>query len=269
MSNPKVLYTFNNYHLGDNIYCCIMFSKIKEYIESNKIFIKHYCQPEYIEQVREFVYSNNISIHPLNELPENDTNLNIWIGTPEYPYNFFRRNHYIRRNNLDDNYFNVFLMIFYNQVLKMLQIPIEINHFSFDELDFLEREKMVNERTNNAFNSMDFLFVNGAPQSGQVEYNKTEWDDIIRKFSEKYKIVTTQKIEGILCTRDFYLTAKDIASIGKNAKKIIAIDSGVSIGLYNKYVFQNVEVVYYIGTNDINFSNFKYAKHIRDLQFLL
>lgn len=273
---PRTIYTFNHFHLGDNIFCCVMFSKIKEYIETNNIFIKHYLLKCYIDQIVEFNYSRNITFHILEEgLPNNVEQIDIWIGSSSHQYNFFQKNHYQRRNNPDDHFYDVFLCNFYNQILQKMNIPIQMSNFYFDKLDFLENERKVNEKAENAFSEMDFLIVNGTPQSNQIEYNQEEWDDIIRKFSMKYKIITTQKIDGILCTRDYNLTAKDIASIGKNAKKIIAIDSGVSIGLYNMYVFENVEAVYYLANvnkikNDgIYFNNFINANHIRDLLFLL
>jgi len=265
-SDHHVLHTCNELHLGDNIFCCIMFSNIKEYIEQNNIFIKHYCQPYYIDQISELKYSNNISIHSIHERPADVSCIHLWIGAAEHTLNWYNRPHDIYK------YYDIFLLNFYNQILRTLNVPVQMQNFIFSESDLLlENEQNVNKRTNGVFSNMDFLIVNGSPHSGQIDYNKDEWDGIIRKFSNKYKVVTTQKVDDILCTTDYQLTAKDIASIGKNAKKIIAIDSGVSIGFYNKHVIENVEVVYYLNNlvpeNMCSFANFKHKNHIRDLAF--
>ena len=67
--------------------------------------------------------------------------------------------------------------------------------------------------------------------------------DIIN-LNNNYKIVTTKKIENINCTLDDNLTVKDIAALSTNVKYIIAINTGVIVGLFNKYTLNNVEKVY-------------------------
>lgn len=260
--NSRKIYTKNELHLGDNIFCCIVFDKISDYIEKNNIFINHYCTPDNIEQVSEFPNTKNIKILPLDQMPKNEKIIDLWIGSEDYTYNVFK----------SKEPYNDFLLKFYNTILKQIDIPIIIDDFTFDNDELLDREKKINERTHNKYKNIDFLFLNGEPRSEQLTYDKNEWDGIIKRFSEKYNIVTTQKIEGINCTRDDNLTAKDISAISKNAKKIIAIDSGVAAGLFNKYVIKNVETVYYLCEKDncsCSFPNFKHKNNISDMLFLL
>jgi len=259
---PRTIYTKNDYHLGDNIFCCIVFDKIKDHIENNNIFINHYCTPDNIEQISEFADSKNIKILPIDQIPKNEKIIDLWIGSGDYNYNYFNSN----------EPYNDFLMKFYNNILKQINIPITINDFVFDNKELVEKEKVINEKTNNKYRNIDYLFLNGAPRSGQLTYDKNEWDSIIKRFSEKYNVVTTQKIEGINCTRDDNLSAKDISAISKNAKKIIAIDSGVGAGLFNKEVIDNVENVYYLcehGKCRCSFPNFIFKTNIADMVFLL
>jgi hypothetical protein len=247
-----------------------MFEKIKDYIEKNNIFINHYCTPDNIEQVSEFITTKNIKVFPLNEIPNNKKIINLWIGSDEYDYN----NYSIFNDSNKSEPYNDFLLNFYNNVLKRINIPITIDNFIFDnDEELFDREKNINERTQNKYKKFDFLFINGAPRSGQlVNYNEKEWDDIIKRFSEKYDVITTKKIEGIKCTRDDNLTIKDISAISKNAKKIITINTGPIVGLYNKHVIDNVESVYCLCDNnncEYSFPNFIYKRNISDILFLL
>jgi hypothetical protein len=239
-----------------------MFDKIKDYIEKNNIFIHHYCTPDNIKQVSEFITTKNIKLFPLDEIPKNKKIVDLWIGSGEYDYNYFGKT----------EPYNDFLLKFYNNILKKIEIPITIDDFAFDNDELLDREIKINERTNNKYKNFDILFMNGAPRSMQLDYDEKEWDDVIKRFSEKYNVVTTKKIEGIKCTRDDNLTAKDISAISKNAKKIIAIDSGIAAGLFNKHVINNVESVYYLCENDkcaCSFPNFIFKRNISDMLFLL
>jgi len=239
-----------------------MFDKIKDHIEKNNIFINHYCTPDNIEQTSEFITTKNIKIFSLDEMPKNKKIIDLWIGSNDYANNFF---------NSNDSY-NDFLLKFYNNILKEIDIPITIDDFVFEDDEIIHREKTINERTNNKYKNIDFLFMNGAPRSGQINYDEKEWDDIIKRFADKHNVVTTQKIEGIKCTRDDNLSVKDISAVARNAKKIIAIDSGPASGLFNKHLLKNIEKVYYLCEHEkcrTSFNNFIYKRNISDVLFLL
>ena len=264
-----ILFAKNEWHLGDNIFVCIFFSKIKKYIENNNIFINYYCLGEHVNQTKEFIYSKNIKIFDLNEIPKDENIIDLWIGSGDWEYNAFSNLYY------DDNSpnYDVFLCIFYNNILKNnLKFPIVIEKFIFDndDLDFLDVAKQINEKTNNKYTNIDLLIINGNPLSNQLHYDKNEWDRIITLFHNKYdNVITTQKVENVKCTRDDNLTAKDIAAISTNAKKIIAIDSGVAIGLYNKYTIQNATTYMLCEYSKCDTSYFVRKRNIQDMMFLL
>ena len=98
--------------------------------------------------------------------------------------------------------------------------------------------------TLNKYTDLDILILNSTPRSGQYYKNDAEWNPLILKLNEKYKIVTTENVPGVNCTQDDGLTVKDIAAISTNSKKIIAVSSGVITGLFNTYTLNNVEVIY-------------------------
>jgi len=247
----QTLYTKGGGHLGDNIYCLIMFSKITDYLETNNIKLNHYCDAEHINQIKEFPTSENINILPLTEIPGDVKVYNLWVGSGDYEANWYNS---LEKSTIpgmpSEQYFDKFLCRFYNDVLKTMNVSIVIDEFIFDDdrtlNDLIVRNKNIHEKFNNKYNNIDILIVNGAPRSKQYTYNEELWDTNIILLSKKYNLVTTKKVEGIICTRDDDLLAKDIAAISINVKKIIAIDSGVSLGLFNKHTIKNAETIYYL-----------------------
>ena len=111
--------------------------------------------------------------------------------------------------------------------------------------------------------------VNSKPKSGQIKYDKNEWDSFAIKLSKKYKIATTQKVddENVLSLNDF--SVKNIAAVALKVKKIIAIDTGPSIPLYNTDILENVENVYIFGKNQFKTRKFSLTKSLDELNFLL
>ena len=267
------IYTKNIHHLGDNIFCCILFCKIKEYIEQNNILIIHYCLTEHINQITEFINSKNIKIVSIEELSQLSNNIKVydlWMGSSDYEYNYYYE--YINSPDNINLEYDMFLCKFYNNILNILNIPIEINKFTFDGKDLPDIAQNINNKTNNKYNNIDVLFINGTPLSGQFTYNLEEWNNVIKLFSEKYNVVTTQKVDGVKCTREDNLSAKDISAISTNVKKIIAIDSGVSIGLYNDITLNNVEMIYYLCSTGVcmcSFPKFIHATNLNEILFLL
>ena len=263
MTSNKTIFTKNSAHLGDCIFSCVFFNKIKKYIEDNNVIFYFYCESDHYKQVIEFKTSNNVIIKTLSEIPNEETIHDLWIGSQEYNFNWF---------NSNDPY-DVFLAKFYNGVLEKLNIPVTINDFLIEDEDLLNRNKSINEKTNNKYANIDFLINNGAPRSGQFGYDLEEWNKFIIMLNEKHNVITTQKVDGVKCTRDDNLSAKDIASISIYAKTIIAIDSGVAAGLFNVYTIKNVNKIYYLCNAsqrcDCSFPNFVKRSSLSELQFLL
>jgi hypothetical protein len=256
----RIIYMYNEFHFGDCVFCCNMFSHIKKYIEENNIFIQFYCNSENISQVTEFNQSKNISIFSLENKPNGVEIYNLWIANPECSYNFYSRN--------NDPY-DVFLCNFYNNFLEKINIPIKIEKLLYKDDDLLTRYNDINSRTNNKYKNIDFLIVNGKPLSFQFDYIKEEWDDFIKKLNAKYNVVTTDKVEDIKCTRDDGLTLKDIAAISTKAKIIVTIDTGPAAGFYNVYTMDYVDKIYILhNENTWAYPKFVTTRSLSELNFL-
>ena len=266
-TSENKIYTKNLLHLGDCIYSFILFYNIKDYIEKHNIIIYFYCLDIHIRQVKDFNCSNNILIFTQHHIPTDVKVYDLWIGSPEYSYNWY--------SNIEEPTiipYDVFFCKYYNNFLKIVGIPIEIEKFIYEDNELFTRCEKINNITNNKYLNIDFLINNSTPRSEQVEYDINIWEHFIIQLSKKYNIVTTQKVDNIKCTRDDNLTVKDIAAISLNIKNFIAIESGVMSGLYNKYITENANVVYNLSKYDYHacsFSNFNIKNNIEDLYFLL
>jgi len=99
------------------------------------------------------------------------------------------------------------------------------------------------------------------------EYNFDNWNRGIQFLNQKYKIVTTKKVnENVLCTRDDNLKIKDIASISTKVKVVIAINTGPLIVLLNKFTLMSVKK-FYIFDNRVylDYPNFEMKRKLKDI----
>ncbi len=264
----REIYVKNKYHLGDCIFILICFKQIEDYIKENNIFIYFYCYEDHVSQVKDFNDSNNVIIFPLSELSQVQNHVHdLWIGSPDNQYNWFRA---MAESIIP---YDHFFMNFYNTFLDAIEIPVKIEKFVYKCDYLIDRCNEINNMTNNKYIGIDFLINNGEPNSFQLDYNLEEWNNFVINLSKKYKVVTTQKVDNIPCTRDDSLTVKDIAAISLNIKNFILIESGVTTGLYNEYMRENQDVTVYHLSNNIHhktsFNNWKTYNHIRDILFLL
>ena len=227
----------NAYHLGDNIINFIFFYKIKDYIESNNIIIHYYCWSQYHKNLHDFNCSNNIKIFDYE-----NRGYVLWQGgnTPHQ--------HYIEDKLV--GMFNIFL--------NTHNIPISVNEFEYEDSDLFKRFNELEEK----YKKVDILIINSNPLSYQYNYNKYEWDNLILRLSEKYTLATTEKVNDNILSLET-VSVKNIAAIALNVKKIIAINTGPSIPLYNKNILDNIEDLYLFGGG----SNFKTRK-VRCLSIL-
>ena len=262
------IYVKNKWHLGDCIFILICFKQIEYYIKENNIFIYFYCYEDHVPQVKDFNESNNVIIFPLSELSQVTNHVHdLWIGSSEHEYNWFKA---MTEPIIP---YDHFFMKFYNNFFEAIQIPVKIEKFTYKCDYLIDRCSEINNTTNNKYIGIDFLINNGEPKSYQLDYNFEEWNNFVINLSKKYKVVTTQKVDNIPCTRDDNLTVKDIAAISLNIKNFILIESGVTTGLYNEYMTENQDVtVYHLSNNKCHttsFKNWKTYDHVNKLMFLI
>ena len=262
------IYTKNKYHLGDCIYSMIMFKNINHYLEEHNITVYFYCDDENLPQVKDFNNSPRIIVDSLSKMNTSERIYDLWIGSSNYEYSYFPA---IR----DPSYttYDEFFCKFYNNVLTIMNIPVKLNTFIYSDEDLVSRCDKIVARTNDSYKDIDFLINNGTPRSGQYHYNVSEWNDFITKLSKKYKVVTTQKVDGVKCTREDNLMVADIAAISLNAKNIITIESGVISGFYNKYITEDpnkkVYTVSSYAVHKCSFANFTWISELNQLSFLV
>jgi len=116
----------------------------------------------------------------------------------------------------------------------------KVNSLEYKDNDLLVRYDRLSEK----YKNIDVLVVNSDALSTQYDCDETEWKNYIEILNEKYKIVTTKKVERINCTRDDNLTVKDISALSTKVKVIIAINTGVVPALLNTYTLSNVKKFY-------------------------
>ena len=231
-TDNKIINIYNDWHLGDCLFVIVYLYNCKQYIIDNNIKINFYVNKDYINQLNEFKFSENINLYDITLKP-NDS-INTWIAADNYEYNDNSINY---KGN--DPPFNDFLAKFYSNVGKQFNLP-SIDNFLYIEEDLLMRYEKLDEK----YKNIDILIINSEPKSGQYNYNKDEWDKFIYELSSKYKIVTSNKVENILCSCDNKLSIKDIAAISTNVDYIIAISTGPIIPLFNKYTLERVKQWY-------------------------
>ena len=248
----KIYHIHNSYNLGDSVFNFILFYQIKNYIEQNNIKIFYYAKKEYLPQLKEFLCSPNIFLSFLELKPP--SSIELWINNDFFEYKHVEQ--------VMPICFNLYYKTFFNNVLKKLYIAFKIDRFFYEDDNLITRFDNIPDK----YKNFDILIINSQPLSGQYNYNKSEWDNYIINLSNNFKILTTTKVENILCTTDNNLTIKDIAALSTKAKVIIAINSGVVPGLLNIYTLQNVKHFYTFDTRCYySYPNFKYTKLITDI----
>lgn len=260
--NLNIIYLHNIYGLGDSVFNIIFFHLIKEYIINNKIQIYYYTKNEYIYQLNEFNDNSNVRIFPLDKKPINS--IDLWINNEyfNYTYTKFYDNNKKVNNRID---YNGYYLHFFNIVLHKLNFNTSISSILYSDNDLLTR---FTENIPLEYKHFDILILNSQPFSGQYDYKKHIWDKYIKILNSKFKILTTTKVDGVLCTFDIRLSIKDIASLSTQAKVIIFINSGVFPGLLNIKTIQCVKQ-FYVFDNKCYYSypNFKNKNCITEISF--
>jgi len=223
----NIIYIYNSWHLGDHIFNFIFFHNIQRYLEENNITISYFAQLEYHEQLKEFIPSSNVILNGYYA----EIGIHLWLGAYSYKY---------LNNDLFFKPYNELHLDMYNIFLQENGFETKINSLEYKDNDLLVRYDRLSEK----YKNIDVLVVNSDALSTQYHYDETEWKNYIEILNEKYKIVTTKKVEGINCTRDDNLTVKDIGALSTKVKVIIAVNTGVVPALLNTYTLSNVKKFY-------------------------
>jgi hypothetical protein len=254
-----IIHFHGNHHLGDTLISFIVLYNLKDFFEKNNKTVYFYMKNEHIDQMNDFIPIKGMQIFDISNKPCNSIELwdcNDYIFEPNGRKNKYSKMYSgLSQNRYYLNYFNI--------KLKELNIPISINRFCYEDEDLIYRYDNLHDK----YKNIDILIINSEPLSGQYIYNIDNWNRGIKILNEKYKIVTTKKVnENILCTRDDNLKIKDIAAISTKVKVVIAINTGPLIGLFNKFTLMHVKK-FYIFDNRVylDYPNFEIKKKLRDI----
>lgn len=238
----RVINMHNLHHLGDCIITLIYLFNISQYLIDKNIIVNFYIDKSNIYQVNDFNSMSNVKIYDISLKPENS--IDTWLGINEdrsIPY-------------------NEWLCKRFSGIGRELSLP-EISKFTYIDTNLIERYA----KLDNIYKNIDILVINSASRSGAYDINskRKEWNNMIKILSKKYKLVTTEKVESIICTRDQNLLIKDIAAISTHVKYIIAVHTGPLLGCLNEYTFNNVKTWYIYETqqpkpNLFSYKNFKF-----------
>lgn len=269
LKKKKIINLYGVWHLGDCIFIMIYLYNCKEYIEKNNIQVNFYIKEKHVSQIKEFICCKNVKVIPIlfkkkcigekifgKKIPVlrdfNDLFIDQKLCDTNIPanaintfhgydclYNYFLSDFNYFKNAKDKMPYNDYLAEFLSKVLgKKIGFP-KIKELIYTDYDLIERHEKLPEK----YKKLDVLIINSEPQSYQydLEGNREEFNKMIYTLSENHKVVTTNKINGILCTQDNNLTLKDIASISAHVKYIIAINTGPLTVCLNSYALNNVK----------------------------
>ena len=256
----NILHFHGNHNLGDIMFNYIVFYNIKDYLETNNTTIYFYMRYEHIQQLNDFKPIKGMQIFDISNKPKNSIELwdcNDYMFEP----NSKKNNNSKIFSGLPQN---VYYIKYFNKRLQDLHIPVSLTKFCYKDINILERY----DNLNNKYKNLDILFINSDAMSGQYSYNKKNWDYAINVLNKTFKIVTTKKIDNILCTRDDNLLIKDIAAISTKVKVVISINTGVFTALLNEYTLKNVKKFYMFDNRTYwHYPNFENKKYLRDISW--
>jgi hypothetical protein len=230
---PTIIESYSEYGLGDSLICFIFFSQIKDYIEKHNIHINFYTKEMHHKNLHEFNSSKNINI-----LAYEQKGYHLWQYTEDLK---------------SSKYTEDILCDMFNKFLALHGIPIVLDKFEYKDSDLLIKDIKVDNQ------GIDTLIINSTPKSGQFKHDKSEFDNFIIELNKIKKVAVTEYLnDSIISLHD--KTVREIVSIAKNVKTVIAINTGPSLGLYNSDVLDNVDNIFLLDNADYADYKFKTRK---------
>ena len=262
----KIINLYSWWHLGDAIFVMIYLYNCKEYILKNNITVNFYIREENVKQIKQFECCKNVHVLPIKFM-EKCSLQKLYGGNIDFikdflldrdlcktniptdavntiPYPHMIPNYYLLELNLFKHYnnkkpLNKYFIEYYSKIFsKKIGFP-KIKEFIYTDTDLLDRY----DKFPLKYQNVDILIINSKPRSNQydLEGKKKEFNNMIYKLDKKYKVVTTEKLKDIVCTRDDNLSLKDIGAISTHVKYIIAINTGPFTACLNSYALKNVK----------------------------
>jgi hypothetical protein len=218
---------YNEYHLGD---CVLHLYFCRKLVDYNQSQINFFVHQQYITELNFHIlgYENNIHLKPLQDKPIDA--INSWIGTDGL--------YYSHPESWD---YNNFYLFWFFELSKKLNIPIIVYDMISDYLPIIQ---------NVPEDSWDILYINSQGFSNGFIYDDDKYNSIAHKLSSEYKILTTQKIDGYECTRDYNWNLIQIAGAAIKCKYVIANHTSPIHLCFNKWSIDNIQHWFIIHTRD-------------------
>jgi hypothetical protein len=215
---------FSECNLGDNVFHILYMRKTIGPDQRVYFYVKdHYTE----ELVQHLVGVNNILIRPLSERLGNA--YSIWIAT----YPGFRQK-LAELNSNFDRFYEVWFDYFGRNTGFGCGLSPDAGLF---DIDYLKNPEM--------YGSWDCLLINSSPQSGQFDDDPNTFIDLTNRLTASGKtVITTQKIDGVPCTRDFNYSLVDIGTLSINCKTIVSINTSPIILCLNQYNMMKSTPIY-------------------------
>lgn len=200
-------YSYVNF--GDNLEHLNFLRKVVAKTPDLQVF--QYSKPEVLPQLYEVVEDlPQIVLKHVDERPGDA--INSWLSSDGFFHSFPGRNsehvkfmlgwfdHLAKKAGLENPILTVEDLLFdYPALLKPVPVP----------------------------EPFDVLVINSPPCSGQYRgWNPGEWMQLARDLAQKNKVITTEKVDGLPCTRDFNLSLTGIGSLSRDVKNIIGVATG-------------------------------------------
>ena len=224
----KIYHFYNDYHYGDNLLNLKFLKNILHYLKDANIKIIYYYNKRYIKNVYElerYIDNDIITLRTTNYRPRDA--ICLWMGC----INFDKVNY---------SNFDIYFNLFYKNITTILNLDNkQINTSLYQDEEYLLD---IYNSLDSKYKDIDILIINSVPYSGQIQYNKEEWDKMCIDLSKKYNIVTTTFVNNdIKCTFTDGLRLQDIGAISTHVKYIIAVHSGPIVPCYNSLTKKNVK----------------------------
>jgi len=168
-----------------------------------------YSKPEVLPQLFEVVEDlPQIVLKHVDERPANA--VNAWISCDDFIQRYPGRNsEHVK-----------FMPDWFNHLAQKVGVENPIKTVEDLLFDYPALLKPVPE-------TFGVLVINSAPCSGQLRgFNAGEWAQLARDLAQKNTVITTEKVDGLPCTRDLNLSLSGIGSLSRSVHSILGVATG-------------------------------------------
>lgn len=216
----RTLFTHNPFHLGDSFVWLNALRRIARENHGRKFV--HFGNANQLGELSPVVEDiPNIELFSYDSVQWHDHKpnaLNSWKN---------HREHWVKSKLRWD--WSAFTLEHHNFMAKKLNVHTRFNHR--DELLFDYPALNPNSVTPGMW-FYDFLVVNSRPNSGQLacmaDHENSDLDNLATELSKRYKVIVTNPVHGLECTRDSAKSLTDIGRLSMLCQHHVMVSTGPS-----------------------------------------